>query len=215
MNQPETTRVAAVAMNCAMGDPSVNLDRIERWAERAASEGAAFAVFPEECLTGSMNKSDIPFERAREIAGQAHELAAARLPEICERTGMALAVGTIEPGEKLLRNSILVVGPTGVVATYHKVHMPNETEAKWFEPGDQLVVVTSQGWTFSVGICYDLNFPEVFRAGAVAGAEFFLLAVGNSGGPERAADHLKRYTRLIHASAAANGMYVLYCNQSG
>ena len=39
--------------------------------------------------------------------------------------------------------------------------------------------------------------------------------MGNSGGNERAVEHCQRYTRLIHASAVSNGMYVFYANQAG
>ena len=55
----ETVRVAAVAMHSAMGEPAVNLDRVETWLRRASRAGATFAVFPEECITGSVNKSEL------------------------------------------------------------------------------------------------------------------------------------------------------------
>lgn len=54
-----TVRVAAVAMHSVMGDPRANLERIEQWAQQARDQGATFALFPEECITGSLNKSDL------------------------------------------------------------------------------------------------------------------------------------------------------------
>ena len=42
-----------------MGEPAVNLDRVETWLRRASRAGATFAVFPEECITGSVNKSEL------------------------------------------------------------------------------------------------------------------------------------------------------------
>ena len=55
----ETVQVAGVAMHSAMGEPAVNLDRVETWLRRASRAGATFAVFPEECITGSVNKSEL------------------------------------------------------------------------------------------------------------------------------------------------------------
>ena len=48
MNDQDTTRIAAVAMQCAMGEPETNLVRVEKWAEKVHDEGATFAVFHEE-----------------------------------------------------------------------------------------------------------------------------------------------------------------------
>ena len=202
-------------MNSVMGDPATNMDRVEAWAAKAHSRGASFAVFPEECLTGSLNKSDTPPEKAREIAAQGVELAMPRLKGLCERLRLTVVLGTIEAAPKGLWNSMLIVGPKGPLTTYRKLHMPNETEERWFTPGDRQVVVTSQGWTFSVGICFDLNVPDLFRTAALAGAEFMLFGVGNSGSDDAAARQRNMYSRLMCGFAAANGLYVFYCNQAG
>jgi N-carbamoylputrescine amidase len=216
MDKNESTRVAAIAMESAMAEPDVNLDRIETWAAKARAEGASFAVFPEECITGSLNKSRMSLQQARAFAEAWQGRAKERLEAIGKKLAMTLVVGTIEPGgaDGRLRNSALIVGPSGYLATFTKVHIPNG-EQKWFEPGERVVVVKSQGWCFSVGICYDLNFPEIFRAAALAGADFFLLAVGCSGGPEDARRQRDTYARLMHASAVANAMYIFYANQVG
>ena len=64
----DTIRVASIAMHSVMGDPSANLRRVAEWAHKAHAQGANFGIFPEECITGSMNKSDLTFEEARKIA---------------------------------------------------------------------------------------------------------------------------------------------------
>jgi len=217
MSETETTQVAAVAMKCAMGEPERNLERVTYWAERARAEGATFAVFPEECITGSLNKSGMTFGEARKVVDQAAALPVPHLTALCARLGMTLVVGTIEPHGGRFKNSALVVGPEGLLASYGKVHLPNETEREWFVPGDELVVVTSQGWTFSVGICADLNYPEIFRAAAKAGAELFLFAVGCSGKgtQEGAVAGMKEYSSLMRVSAVANALYIFYADQVG
>tara|TARA_Y100000588_G_scaffold361630_1_gene422626 strand:- start:19777 stop:20649 length:873 start_codon:yes stop_codon:yes gene_type:complete len=220
-----TTRVASVAMHSAMGDPDTNLDRVAQWSHKARDQGATFALFPEECVTGSMNKSDIPPDDAMRIAREASEKTTPFLESLCRDLGLTLVVGTIEPASERYRNSALIVGPSGRLATFTKLHIPNETERRWFEPGTDLPVVTSQGWTFGVGICYDLRFPEIFRTAAQRGADFFLLAVGASGGSDKvtpeddqtaqAALHRQLAAQVLPARAIDNGLYVFYANQAG
>lgn len=215
-NDP-TTRVAAVAIRSLMADPDRNLDRIVWWAERCREAGATFAVFPEECITGSLNKSSLSMAEARTVVERAAALAVPRLQSLCAQLNMTLAVGTIEPCQDRFRNSVLIVGPEGPLASYSKVHLPNEKEKEWFLAGDELVVAASQGWTFSVGICADLNYPEIFRAAARAGAEFFLLAVGCSGygTVEGAVAGRNEYAGLMRVCAVANGLSILYADQVG
>jgi len=221
----QTTRIAAVAMHSVMGDPSANLARVEHWCRQVHEQNARFALFPEECVTGSMNKSDLTMAEAQEIAQDAVERAVPRLESLCRELTMTVAVGTIEPGNERVRNSVLIVGPDGYLATFSKLHMPNPTEREWFEPGNELPVVTSQGWTFSVGICYDLRFPEIFRAAARHGADFFLLAVGGSGATEEIATdgdqteqaqyHKAFAMQCLPARAVDNALYIFYANQAG
>lgn len=221
----DTIQVASVAMHSAMGDPSTNLKRVADWSRKARAQGASFGLFPEECITGSMNKSDLTFEEARKIAAEAAEKSVPYLESLCRELHMTLVVGTIEPAGDHLQNSALIVGPGGYLATFSKLHLPNPNERKWFVPGDRFPVVTSQGWTFGVGICYDLRFPEIFRTAAQQGADLFLLPVGASGATDRmtpdgdqteqARHHKHLAVQVLPARAVDNALYIFYANQSG
>ncbi len=220
--QDETTRIALIGMTSAMADPDANLARIAQWCRKASAAGAQFALFPEECITGSMNKSDLKIEEAEAIAATSAEKAVPFLEALCRELQLTVAVGTIEPGETVLRNSVLIVGPGGYLTTYSKLHLPNENEREWFEPGEALPIVNSQNWKFSVGICYDVRVPEIFRTAACHDVDFFLLAVGSSYHPhefERAAEmseeHRQLTMKVLPARATDNGMYVFFANQSG
>lgn len=220
----ETTKVAAVAMHSEMGEPDANLKRVEYWARKAHAKGATFVLFTEECITGSMNKSNLATDQIHSIARNAHELAVPFLESLCYELSMTLVVGTIEPVENKLRNSAYIVGPEGLLATFSKIHLPGN-ENNWFLPGDSLQIISSQGWTFSVGICFDARFPEIFRAAAYQGAEFFLLAVGASGRndlvaangdqTEQAKAHKDLNMKYLSSRAVDNGMYVINANQAG
>ncbi len=220
----DTVKVAAVAMHSKMADPQANLARIEEWTRRAHAKGAAFALFTEECVTGSMNKSDLTDAQVRRVAEEAQEISLPMLERLASELCMTLIVGTIEPADQGLRNSAYIVGPEGHLATFSKLHLPGK-ENEWFLAGASLPVVTSQDWTFSVGICFDARFPEMFRTAASHGAEFFLLAVGASGmehlvGPggdqtEQARGHKELSMKYLPSRAVDNGMYVIKANQSG
>ena len=221
----DTIRVASIAMHSVMGDPSANLGRVAEWAHKAHAQGADFGIFPEECITGSMNKSDLTFEEARKIAVAAAEESVPFLESLSRELQMTLVVGTIEPFGDQLRNSALIVGPEGYLATFSKLHLPNPNEREWFVPGDTFPVVASQGWTFGVGICYDLRFPELFRGAAQKGAELFFIPVGGSGATEKisnngdqreqAESHKELAMQLLPGRAVDNALHIFYANQSG
>ena len=220
----ETVRVAAVAMHSAMGEPAVNLARIERWLRRAKHAGARFAVFPEECITGSVNKSELDDDAVLAAIDSAAELAVPRLEALCRELGMTAVVGTVERRGDRRFNSALIVGPDGYLATYDKMWLPGG-EREYFEPGATLPVIHSQGWRFAVGICADLQRGDYFRLAADAGAEFFLLCVAGSGMPDlvgpdgdqtkQAEAHRALHVKLLRRWSAQSGLYIYYANQAG
>ncbi len=81
----QTARVACVAMHSEMGDVAANLDCVEQWLVKAHERGASFVVFPEECITGSLNKSSIDREHAARIAEEATKAAIPRLEPLCSK----------------------------------------------------------------------------------------------------------------------------------
>lgn len=223
----ETVKVATVAMHSDVGKLETNFKRLDMWCGQARAAGATFAVFPEECLTGSLNKSKLTREDSRRIAADASKLASAKLPEICRQHQLTIVAGIIEPTPdgKKWRNSALIVSPAGHLATFTKLWLPNHTEEKWFEAGRTLPVVTSQGWTFSVGICADIDRPEYFHAAFRNGADFMLLPIGGSGGGElvgadhdqtrQANFHKNLHMKFLPDRARETGMYLFYANQAG
>ena len=219
-----TVRVAAVAMHSAMGEPAVNLDRVEMWLRRASRAGATFVVFPEECITGSVNKSELADDAVLAAIDTAAQLAVPRLEALCRELGMTVVVGTVERRGDRRFNCALVVGPDGYLATYDKMWLPGG-EREYFQPGETLLVIDSQGWCFAVGICADLQRGDYFRLAADAGAEFFLLCVAGSGKPElvgpggdqtkQAEHHRALHVKLMRRWSAQSGLYIFYANQAG
>jgi predicted amidohydrolase len=107
-----------------------------------------------------------------------------------------------------LFNTSLLLGPDGEVrATYRKVHLFGfgDGEPRLMTPGDGPVVHDRLGFA----TCYDLRFPELFRALVDGGAEVVLMPAA---WPARRAHH---WRLLTLARAVENQSYVVACNTAG
>jgi nitrilase len=168
--QPAAFKVAAIQM--ASG-PNVtgNLNEARRLIADAAGKGARLVVLPE--FFAIMGMSDRDKVEAREQPGRGE--IQSFLSETARRHGIWLVGGSIplaaEAPDKVL-NSCLVFDEQGKqVARYDKIHLfslelGNERydEARTIEPGNQVVVVDSPFGRIGLAVCYDLRFPELFRA---------------------------------------------------
>ena len=220
-----TTRVVAVTMHSRMGEPALNLDRVANWTEKAHGQGASFGVFPEECITGSLNKTNFDPSKIEAIVEEAGQISLPFLKDLSHRFKMTLVVGTIHRWKSKFGNGAFIVGPDGLSDIFNKLWLPNENELGFFEPGEELLIVQSRGWTFSVGICADLNRAEYFRAAGMHGAEMFLMPVAGSGMADlvgedgdqarQAKAHRDLHLEIMQEHALLSGMYVFYANQAG
>jgi len=163
-------KVAAIQM--ASG-PNItgNLDEARRLIAKAAEQGARLVVLPEFFAIMGMAEQDKIAIREQPGQGPIQSF----LGEIARQHRIWLVGGSIPlaasaPGKVL--NSCLVFDEQGEqVARYDKIHLFNlelgnerYDEAKTIEPGNQVVVVDSPFGRIGLAVCYDLRFPELFRA---------------------------------------------------
>ncbi|MGN6331701.1 MAG: carbon-nitrogen family hydrolase [Motilibacteraceae bacterium] len=114
-------------------------------------------------------------------------------------------------GDRMFNTSV-VVGPDGEVrAVYRKVHLFgfDEGEPTLLAAGSEPVVWDAPWGRTGLATCYDLRFPELFRALVDRGAELLLLVAG---WPERRAEHWQVLTR---ARAIEDQLLVVACGTSG
>ena len=163
-------KVAAVQM--ASG-PNVagNLSEARRLIAEAAKQGARLVVLPEFFAIMGMNEQDKVAVREQPGSGVIQSF----LSETARKHKIWLVGGSIplaaSTPDKVL-NTCLVFDETGEqVARYDKIHLFNLDlgneryhEAKTIEPGRQVVVVDSPFGRIGLAVCYDLRFPELFRA---------------------------------------------------
>ena len=168
--QTKIFKVAAIQM--ASG-PNVagNLNEARRLIAEAAEQGARLVVLPEFFAIMGMAEQDKIAIREQPGQGPIQSF----LGEIARQHRIWLVGGSIPlaasaPGKVL--NSCLVFDEQGEqVARYDKIHLFNlelgnerYDEAKTIEPGNQVVVVDSPFGRIGLAVCYDLRFPELFRA---------------------------------------------------
>lgn len=163
-------KVAAIQM--ASG-PNVagNLSEARRLIARAAEQGAKLIVLPEFFAIMGMTEHDKVEVRERPGSGPIQ----AFLSETARKFNIWLVGGSIplaaSSPDKVL-NSCLVFDDQGMqVARYDKIHLFNLSlgnesydEARTIEAGNKVVVFDSPFGRIGLAVCYDLRFPELFRA---------------------------------------------------
>ncbi|WP_435627037.1 carbon-nitrogen hydrolase family protein [Candidatus Ferrigenium straubiae] len=168
--QTNAFKVAAIQM--ASG-PNVtgNLNEARRLIANAAEQGARLVVLPEFFAIMGMSEQDKVVAREQPGRGPIQSF----LSETARQHRIWLVGGSIplaaNAPDKVL-NSCLVFDEQGEqVARYDKIHLFNlelgnerYDEARTIEPGSQVVVVDSPFGRIGLAVCYDLRFPELFRA---------------------------------------------------
>lgn len=207
--------VAAVQMN--VGDcKEENLSLALRLIDEAASRGAQLLVLP-EYVTYRGPESRYA-EVAETIPGPTSRLLAAKARE----HGMFIHGGSlIEPGPREGRyyNASYLLDPTGSVhAVYRKVHLfdvdvageVEKRESEFIAPGDVLVAAELPEFVLGMSICFDLRFPEVYRALAGTGALVMAVPAAFAQATGRA-----HWEILLRARAIENHAYVVAAAQWG
>lgn len=171
--------------------------------------GADLVVLPELWTTGAFAFDE--FDGAAEpLEGPTYEAMA----KAASDAGVWLHAGSVpeRAPDGTLYNTSLVFSPAGdLAAAYRKIHRFgfDKGEAVLMGAGRDLVTVRLPGTTLGVATCYDLRFPELFRALVDAGAETLVVPAG---WPERRRSH---WMLLARARAVENQAFVLACGTAG
>jgi predicted amidohydrolase len=167
------TNIACAQMDCALGDPKTNREKIIATIRKAAERDAQLVIFPECALTGyAFNSLDEAVPFAESVDGRS----AQAIAEVCRQTKAYAIVGFIEADGDKFYNAAMLVGPGGVVGTYRKVHLPYIGIDRFLTPGDRPFQVFDLPFgKVGVNICYDISFPEPARALKLMGAELIAL----------------------------------------
>ena len=200
-------------------DPQANLPLLRESVRTAVAGGAGFVLTPEvsNCVSASRT------HQKRVLNHEADDPMLAMLREEAARAGIWLLAGSLvvltndEDGR--FANRSLLIDPAGaVLARYDKIHMfdvqVSETEtyreSAGIRPGSRAVLARTPFAALGLTVCYDLRFPQLYRALAQAGAE--VLTVPSAFSPLTGAAH---WEVLLRARAIETGCYVLAPAQTG
>ena len=167
------TRVAVQQLAPTLGDVEGNRALALAAIREATDAGADVVVLPELITSGYLFASRE--EVAAAAIGRDHEILGEWAAEAA-RTDAVIVAGFCERGDDgEIYNSAALLDAGGLRAVYRKLHLW-DGEKLLFAPGrDAPPVVDTRVGRIGVVICYDLEFPELTRAVALAGAQ--LLAV--------------------------------------
>jgi len=167
------TNIACAQIDCVLGDPKTNRNKMIASIRAAAERDAQLVIFPECALTGyAFNSLDEAVPFAEEVDGRS----AQAIAEACRETRAYAIAGFIEADGDRFYNAAMIVGPGGVVGSYRKVHMPYIGIDRFLTPGDRPFQVFDLPFgKVGVNICYDISFPEPARVLKLMGAELIAL----------------------------------------
>lgn len=206
----------ALVQTDAGPDPEANVAAAANLADEAAAGGARLVALPEYL---QFRGPDDGFRAsARPIPGPFTEPFA----DVARRRSTWILAGSLaetsaDPDRPY--NTSVVIGPDGEIrARYRKIHLfdvsvddgPVDVESARVTAGDEPVIGEIDGVKLGLTICYDLRFPELYRALALAGAE--ILAVPSNFTERTGRDH---WEVLLRARAIENGAWVIAPSQIG
>lgn len=200
-------KIAGVQIDVTLGEVERNLSRIESALRETARNGARLTVFPECALTGYCFES---LEEVRPFAEPVPGPSAQRLAQVCRELDAYAVYGLLEADGQRLFNAAVLVGPSGVVESYRKVHLPFLGIDRFTTSGDRPFAVCRAGdLRLGMNICYDGSFPEAARVMALDGADLIALPTNWPPGAECTADF------VINTRAMENHVYYAAVNRVG
>ena len=209
-------KAAAVQM-CSGVDPARNAVSMARLVREAAAQGATYVQTPE--MTGMLQRDRSAAKAV--LRGEADDIIVRTASELAAELGIHMHVGStaIALDDGKMANRGFLFGPDGkVLNRYDKIHMfdvdldngESWRESAAYRPGSEARVVSLPFAEMGFTICYDVRFPALFRAQAVAGAEVMTVPAAFTRQTGEA-----HWEILLRARAIENGVFVIAAAQAG
>jgi predicted amidohydrolase len=198
-------------------DVAENIEAVDSLVREAVRAGAQYVQTPEMTNIIQRDRASL----AASIAPEGSDRAVARFAALARELGVVLHIGSLalKAADGRIANRALVFGRGGhVLARYDKIHLfdadlPNGEswrESAVYHPGDRAVVVDLPWLKLGLSICYDIRFPQLYRAEAHAGAAALTAPAAFTRQTGEAHWHV-----LQRARAIENGAFVISAAQAG
>jgi predicted amidohydrolase len=204
MQEAAVARIALCQVNSG-DEPEANLKLVREGVEAAVAGGARIVVFPE----ATMARFGRPLEPVAEALDGPWASAVAA---VAAEHDVVVVAGMFTPAAGRVRNTLLITGG-GHHRGYDKIHLYDAfgfAESDTVAPGATLTTFELDGVVYGVATCYDLRFPELFRALADDGADVVLLPASWGAGEGKR----EQWEVLVRARALDSGCWVLACGQA-
>ncbi|NLE43455.1 MAG: carbon-nitrogen family hydrolase [Chloroflexi bacterium] len=197
--------IALAQMDVNAGQSDANLARARVLCAQARDTGAELILLPELWLHG------YDLAHAARWAAPVGDGGFAAMASLAQEFGLYVAGSTLECHEEGVSNTAAFYAPDGeLLGAYRKVHLFRlMSEHHYLVPGNHLVLCDSPWGPVGLAICYDLRFPELFRALALAGAMLILVPA------QWPTKRLNAWLLMVRARAAENELFVAACNRVG
>jgi len=203
--------VVAIPLDLVWQDPNANLARMEEaLGKLPPAHGPRLVVFPELTLTGftTVNPLQSALDSDSPILAQARGLARQFKTSILFGFPEKMASGKV-------RNALCYINRDGIeIGRYHKLHLFTQgahPETATYEPGDTPIFVEDGEWRIGLSICFDLRFPELYRAYQKAACDLIVLSACWVGGPTKN----DQFLALSAGGAVASQSFVVALNRTG
>ena len=205
----------AVAQFASGTEAAANRSRAVDLLTSAARDGAELVVLPEAAMY-PIDRPPAELARAAEALDGPFVTA---LAEAASALGVTVIAGMFEVvhGEQRVHNTVVAVGAAGLMGRYRKLHLYDALGRKESDSlvpgridGDELLVLSFGEIVVGVVTCYDLRFPEIFRALADRGATVFAVPAAWVAGPLKE----EHWMTMCRARAIENTSYLLAAAQS-
>ncbi|SPM38843.1 Predicted amidohydrolase [Mycobacterium numidiamassiliense] len=200
----------ALAQILSGTDPAANLQLVREYTARAADAGATLVVFPE----ATMCRFGVPLAPIAEpVDGPWGD----GVRRIASDSGLTVIAGMFTPsGDGRVRNTLIAAGPGSPNqpdAHYDKIHLYDAfgfTESRTVAAGREPVVITVDGVTVGLTVCYDIRFPALYTELARRGAQLVTACASWGSGPGK----LEQWTLLARARALDSMSYIAAVGQA-
>ncbi len=200
-------------------DPGENARGLVSAVDEAAAGGATMLFTPE--MSGLLDKDRA--RAAQHLRSEADDPVLTAVREAAAPHGLWVHVGSLAlAGERedgrLVNRGFVIDGEGGIRARYDKIHLfdvdlpsgESWRESAAYAPGERTVVVATPAGSLGLSVCYDLRFPDLYRALTGAGATMLSVPAAFTVPTGKAHWHV-----LLRARAIEAGVFVVAAAQAG
>jgi predicted amidohydrolase len=208
---------AAIVQLRATRSVVANVDQAAKLIREARAAGAEYVQTPEQTSLMELDRKSL----FASIVEENHDPALAAFQELARELAIHLHIGSLSvkvSPEKAANRAFLIAPDGEIMARYDKIHLfdvdlpgkESYRESNTFRPGETAIVVGLPWGGLGLSICYDVRFPQLYRALAEAGADVLTVPAAFTKQTGEAHWHV-----LLRARAIENGAFVLAAAQGG